>query len=80
MDGQIGIQRIGLGDNQQVMAACQLQGDAREGFQMARLAGADLASALGNDAHLAALARIERKQTVGLTPVSVAEDDSFNTE
>ena len=58
MDGQIGIHRVGLGDNKQVAPARQLQGHTRERFQRPRLTGADLAGAFGNGAHLATLRRL----------------------
>ena len=78
--GQVGVQRVGLGDDQQVAAFGQLQGHAREGFEMPGLARADLAGALGDGAHLAALARVQRQEAVGLAPVGMAQDDGFDPE
>ena len=77
---EIGIQGIGLGHDEQVTTFGQLQGHARERFEMPGLARADFARSLGNGAHFAALARIQRQDAVGLTPVGMTEDDGFDTE
>ena len=47
---------------------------------MPGLAGPDPARPLGDGAHFAALARIQRQDTVSLTPISMPQDHSFHTE
>ena len=79
-EGEVGIERVGLGDDEQVTAPRKLQGDAREGLEMAGLARADLAGALGDGAQLAALTRVERQEAVSFAPVGMTQDDGFDPE
>jgi hypothetical protein len=57
-----------------------LEFNAREGFEMSRLARGDLAHTLGHRAQLSLLAGVEREQTVGFAKITVTEDDGFCAE
>ena len=69
VDGQVSLQGIHLGHDQQITPLRNLHGDARERFQVSRLARADATGPLGNDPHLAAFPREQGKQAVRLAPV-----------
>ncbi len=73
----VGVNGLGLCDDIQVAAFSELQRDMCERFDVARFPGGHLARPFCDGARLAALARVERQQTVSLAPVAVTQDDGF---
>jgi hypothetical protein len=68
--GLVGLYRLSLGDNQQVTSARKLQGDAGERLQVAGLARADLAHALG-DARTLPSSRVYSQSSRSASPQSL---------